>query len=73
MCHVYVSSLNRSRTAKAGGDRLSAEECVQLVTNLLAGGIDTTAGQLAHAILNLALGQQHVVWTQVRHRVRMIA
>jgi cytochrome P450 len=39
-----------SRTAKAGGDRLSAEECVQLVTNLLAGGIDTTAGQLAHAI-----------------------
>jgi cytochrome P450 len=38
------------RTAKAGGDRLSAEECVQLVTNLLAGGIDTTAGQLAHAI-----------------------
>jgi cytochrome P450 len=32
------------------GDRLSAEECVQLVTNLLAGGIDTTAGQLAHAI-----------------------
>jgi cytochrome P450 len=39
-----------ARTAKAGGDRLSAGECVQLVTNLLAGGIDTTAGQLAHAI-----------------------
>ena len=39
-----------ARTAQAGGDRLSAEECVQLVTNLLAGGIDTTAGQLAHAI-----------------------
>src|SRR5215813_1154809 len=39
-----------ARMAKAGGDRLSAEECVQLVTNLLAGGIDTTAGQLAHAI-----------------------
>jgi cytochrome P450 len=33
-----------------GGDRLSAEECVNLVVNLLAGGIDTTAGQLAHAI-----------------------
>jgi len=30
--------------------KLSAEECVQLVTNVLAGGIDTTAGQLAHAI-----------------------
>ncbi len=32
------------------GDRLSAAECVQLVVNLLAGGIDTTSGQLAHAI-----------------------
>ena len=36
--------------ARDQGDRLSAAECVQLVTNLLAGGIDTTAGQLAHAI-----------------------
>jgi cytochrome P450 len=34
---------------EVGGGRLSAAECVQLVTNLLAGGIDTTAGQLAHA------------------------
>jgi cytochrome P450 len=32
------------------GDRLSAAECVQLVANLLAGGIDTTTAQLAHAI-----------------------
>ncbi len=36
--------------AQAGGDRLSAAECVQLVVNLLAGGIDTTAAQLSHAI-----------------------
>ena len=36
--------------ARDQGDRLSAAECVQLVTNLLAGGIDTTAGQLAHAV-----------------------
>ena len=36
--------------ARDEGDRLSADECVQLVTNLLAGGIDTTTGQLAHAI-----------------------
>src|SRR5947208_9355208 len=35
--------------ARDQGDRLSAAECVQLVTNLLAGGIDSTAGQLAHA------------------------
>ncbi len=32
------------------GGRLSAAECVQLVANLLAGGIDTTTAQLAHAI-----------------------
>jgi cytochrome P450 len=36
--------------ARDQGDRLSAAECVQLVVNLVAGGIDTTAGQLAHAI-----------------------
>jgi cytochrome P450 len=35
--------------AEAGG-QLSAAECVQLVVNLLAGGIDTTTAQLAHAI-----------------------
>jgi cytochrome P450 len=31
-------------------DRLSAAECVQLVVNLLAGGIDTASAQLAHAV-----------------------
>jgi cytochrome P450 len=36
--------------AQDEGDRLSARECVQLVVNVLAGGIDTTAGQLGHAI-----------------------
>jgi cytochrome P450 len=35
---------------QAEGDRLSAQECVQLVMNLLSGGVDTTSGQLAHAI-----------------------
>jgi cytochrome P450 len=59
----YVTALLEARRAAPVGDlisdllaardqddRLSAAECVQLVTNLLAGGIDTTAGQLAHAI-----------------------
>jgi cytochrome P450 len=59
----YVTGLLEARQAAPGddlisallaardqGDRLSAAECVQLVVNLLAGGIDTTAGQLAHAI-----------------------
>ncbi|MBV9857202.1 MAG: cytochrome P450 [Streptosporangiaceae bacterium] len=36
--------------AQSGTDRLSAAECVSLVVNLLAGGIDTAQSQLAHAI-----------------------
>jgi cytochrome P450 len=59
----YVTGLLEARRAAPGDDlisdllaardqddRLSAAECVQLVTNVLAGGIDTTAGQLAHAV-----------------------
>ncbi len=59
----YVTALLEARRAAPGedlisdllaardqGDRLSAAECVQLVANLLAGGIDTTSAQLAHAI-----------------------
>jgi len=36
--------------ARDQADRLSAAECVQLVVNVLAGGIDTASAQLAHAI-----------------------
>jgi len=32
------------------GDRLSHDECVNLVLNVLAGGVDTTQSQLAHAL-----------------------
>jgi cytochrome P450 len=36
------------------GDRLSEEECVNLVLNVLIGGVDTTQSQLAHAVRLLA-------------------
>ena len=36
--------------ARGSGDRLSHAECVNLVLNVLAGGIDTTQSQLAHAM-----------------------
>jgi cytochrome P450 len=36
--------------AEAEGDRLSHDECVNLVMNVIAGGIDTTQSQLAHAL-----------------------
>src|SRR4029077_16204566 len=42
ICQLLVESERGARPSEA--------ECVQLVTNVLAGGIDTTAGQLAHAI-----------------------
>jgi cytochrome P450 len=37
-------------TAEEQGERLSGPECVNLVLNVLAGGVDTTAAQLAHAL-----------------------
>jgi cytochrome P450 len=40
--------------AEQEGDRLSEEECVNLVLNVLIGGVDTTQSQLAHAIRLLA-------------------
>ena len=36
--------------AEEQGDRLSEQECVNLVLNVLIGGVDTTQSQLAHAI-----------------------
>src|SRR5918998_4920233 len=36
--------------AEQEGDRLSEVECVNLVLNVLIGGVDTTQSQLAHAI-----------------------
>lgn len=40
--------------AEADGDRLSHDECVHLVLNLMAGGVDTTQGQLSHGMLLFA-------------------
>lgn len=36
--------------AEEQGDKLSRDECVNLVLNVLAGGVDTTQSQLAHAM-----------------------
>jgi hypothetical protein len=41
--------------AEAQGDRLAHGECVNLVMNVIAGGIDTTQSQLAHALRLFAL------------------
>src|SRR5262249_14764210 len=59
----YVEALLRRRRAEPGddlitallaaedrGDRLSHAECVNLVLNVIAGGIDPTQAQLSHAL-----------------------
>jgi cytochrome P450 len=59
----YVEALLQRRRAEPGddlitalldaedqGDRLSHAECVNLVLNVIAGGIDTTQAQLSHAL-----------------------
>ncbi len=40
--------------AEAEGERLSEVECINLVLNVLIGGVDTTQSQLAHALRLLA-------------------
>jgi cytochrome P450 len=40
--------------AEEEGERLSDVECINLVFNVLAGGVDTTQSQLAHAVRLLA-------------------
>jgi len=65
--HEYVTELLERRKAAPAddlissllqaeeqGDRLSHDECVNLVLNVLAGGVDTTQSQLSHAMLLFA-------------------
>ena len=65
--YEYAESLVRSRRRNPGddlisklieaeeqGDRLSDVECINLVFNVLVGGVDTSQSQLAHAIRLLA-------------------
>jgi cytochrome P450 len=46
--------ISRLIQAEEQGDRLSDVECINLVFNVLVGGVDTTQAQLAHAIRLLA-------------------
>ena len=65
--YVYADGLIKARraepqddllsmliAAEEEGERLSDVECINLVFNILAGGVDTTQSQLAHAVRLLA-------------------
>jgi cytochrome P450 len=57
--------------AEEGGDRLSDVECMNLVLNVLIGGVDTTQSQLAHAIRLLA--QHPDQWSLLAERPEALA
>lgn len=52
--------------AEEEGDRLSPAECVNLVLNVLAGGVDTTVAQLAHGMRLFAAHPDQ--WDALRQR-----
>jgi cytochrome P450 len=56
--------------AEEEGDRLSPEECVDLVLNVLAGGVDTTVAQLAHGMRLFAAHPDQ--WDLLRQRPELV-
>ena len=56
--------------AEAEGDRLSHPECVNLVMNVIAGGIDTTQSQLSHAMRLFALHPEQ--WALLARRPELV-
>jgi len=52
------------------GDRLSHPECVNLVLNVIAGGVDTTQAQLSHAFRLFAAHPDQ--WAAIRQRPELI-
>jgi len=80
----YVEALLQQRRAEPGddlitallaaedrGDRLSHAECVNLVLNVIAGGIDTTQAQLSHAMRLFAAHPRQ--WERLREEPGLTA
>jgi cytochrome P450 len=78
----YVEKLLQQRRAEPGddlitallaaedrGDRLSHAECVSLVLNVIAGGIDTTQAQLSHAMRLFAAHPEQ--WQLLREKPQL--
>ncbi len=51
---TYRPAASDAPDGASGPEKLSEEECVNLVLNVLIGGVDTTQSQLAHAVRLLA-------------------
>ena len=57
--------------AEEAGDRLDDVECINLVFNVLVGGVDTSQSQLAHTIRLLAEHPEQ--WELLRRRPELAA
>jgi len=57
-------------SAEEEGERLSAQECVNLVLNVLAGGVDTTLAQLSQAMRLFAAHPRQ--WELLGHRPGLV-
>ena len=57
-------------TAEEAGDRLSHSECVNLVLNVIAGGVDTTQAQLSHALRLFAANPEQ--WEELRQQPGLV-
>ncbi len=56
--------------AEEAGDRLSHAECVNLVLNVIAGGVDTTQAQLSHAMRQFAAHPDQ--WEALREQPKLV-
>jgi cytochrome P450 len=56
--------------AEEAGDRLSHAECVNLVLDVIAGGVDTTQAQLSHALRQFAVHPDQ--WEQLRRQPELV-
>jgi cytochrome P450 len=63
--------LTKLLTAEEAGDRLTHAECVNLVLNVIAGGIDTTQAQLSHAMRMFAKHPEQ--WEVLRQRPELVS
>jgi cytochrome P450 len=62
--------LTQLLSAEESGDRLSHAECVNLVLNVIAGGIDTTQAQLGHALRLFATRRDQ--WAALRADLSLV-
>jgi hypothetical protein len=68
--HPGEDLLTQLLAAEEAGDKLSHPECVNLVLDVIAGGVDTTQAQLGHALRLFATNPQQ--WEAIRADLSLV-